>query len=68
MSYYTDDELMDAVRKQLSSDSNFRRQVEEAVNARRTVQLRRLIVDVAEIYFGRFIGSRVDAILDWFLN
>jgi hypothetical protein len=56
MASYTDEQLLAAVQRQISTDRKFRREVEEAVNSRWTVRLRKLIADVAELFFGRVVG------------
>ncbi|KYC35394.1 hypothetical protein WA1_06095 [Scytonema hofmannii PCC 7110] len=63
---YSEDELMEAVRRQMRMDRQYQRNVNAAIERKDNIWLRTLIEQVAEAVFGQVVQSLMNSILAFF--
>ncbi|KYC35393.1 hypothetical protein WA1_06090 [Scytonema hofmannii PCC 7110] len=63
---YSEDELLEAVRRQMRMDRQYQQNVNAAIERKDNIWLRTLIEQVAEAVFGQIVQSLMNSILAFF--
>jgi hypothetical protein len=61
---YTNEALLEAVRKQIETDEGFKNNLEKAVKTKDTHWLVSLVTQVAEALFGEVLPNLIQGVLD----
>jgi hypothetical protein len=68
MAEYTDEELLDAIRLKMHQDTEYRKQLADAVDSKLSSRLLKLIAQAAEWFFGKVLTGTVEAVISSFLG
>jgi hypothetical protein len=65
---YTDEELLDAIRLKMHQDTEYRKQLADAVDTKFSERLLNLIAEAAKWLFGNVVTGTVEYVLNLFLS
>jgi len=68
MAEYTDEELLDAIRLKMHQDTEYRKQLADAVDTKFSDRLLNLIAEAAKWLFGNVVTGTVEYVLNLFLT
>ena len=68
MAEYTDEELLDAIRLKMHQDTEYRKQLADAVDTKFSDRLLHLIAEAAKWFFGNVVTGTVEYVLSILLS
>jgi len=65
---YTDQELLEAIGREMSQNAEYRKQLEDAVDSKSSSRFLDLIAEVAKWFFGEALPATIGVVLNFLLN